>query len=163
MLRLARPPKDYLGKGTISAIQMTDEFLLSTGDKNSTPPHLSVWVESCTTPAQAYRFLQENSPNSERKLVLRLRVDEIRMLAVMVNNVEYKTLLDVLWVHLFEDSIRNIKDQRPGAEGHAGITGLDEKSAPKGLTNGEAKNLRKSLRSQLAELASKDHHLLSLP
>lgn len=53
-----------------------------------------------------------------------------------------------------------IGDSRPGAEGHSGITGLDEKSAPEGLTKAQAKLLRKDIRSKLAELASKDYRLL---
>jgi hypothetical protein len=35
-------------------------------------------VESCTTPEQAYNFLLENKPNSPRRLVLYLPVNEIR-------------------------------------------------------------------------------------
>lgn len=161
VLRLSRPPKDYLEKGNILAIQMEDEFVLSTDDKNSTPPHLSVWIESLTTAEQAYNFLQERSPNSERKLVLRLQVNEIRKIVVPFAREDRDlTFLDVLWIHLFMGE--NIRDLRPGAEGHAGITGLDERSAPEGLTKQQAKNLRKSLRAQLAELASKDHWLLVL-
>lgn len=156
VIRLSRPPKDYLEKGNILAIQMEVAFVLSTDDKNSTPPHLSVWIESFTKPEQAYNFLQERSPNSERKLVLRLQVNEIRKIVVRFERGDRDlTLLDVLWIHLF-------RDLRPGADGHAGITGLDEKSAPEGLTKQEAKNLRKSLRGQLAELASKDNWLLIL-
>ncbi|MCC5644339.1 hypothetical protein LC607_15595 [Nostoc sp. CHAB 5824] len=155
-------PKDYREKGKILAIQLDKEvkaFDLSTSDKKSAPPHLSVWEESLTTAKQAYSFLQENSLC---KLVIRLNVDEVRKIEVVAEDKnKYSGLLDVIWVHLFQESNgKKIKDRRPGAKGHSGITGLDEKSTPEGLTNKQAKNFRKSLRFQLAELASKDHSLL---
>lgn len=155
-------PKDYREKGKILPIQLDTEvktFEMSTSDKKSTPPHLSVWDESLTTAAQAYTFLQENSPC---KLVIRLNVDEVRKIEVLAEDKnKYSGLLDVIWVHLFQESNgKKIRDLRPGAKGHSGITGLDEQSTPEGLTNRQAKNFRKSLRFQLAELASKDHSLL---
>ncbi|NJK30859.1 MAG: hypothetical protein HC940_12295 [Acaryochloris sp. SU_5_25] len=55
-----------------------------------------------------------------------------------------------------------VRDDRPGVEGHSGITGLDKTASPGELTNAQAKLLRKDLRSQLAELACKDHFLLDL-
>jgi len=162
VLRLARPPKDYQEKRNILAIQLDVEFELSSQDKKTTPPHLSVWVESFTTPEQAYGFLQENTPNSPRRLILRLKVDDIRKIVASPGNGNtYLNLLDVLWVHRFENyNGKLVRDRRPGAEGHSGITGLDEKSAQEGLTKGQAKLLRKDLRSKLAELASRDHHFL---
>lgn len=162
VLRLARPPKDYLEKRNILAIQLDVEFELSSEDKKSAPPHLSVWVESFTTPQQAYGFLQENIPNSIRRLVLRLKVDNVRkIIASPGNGNTYSNLLSVVWVHLFKNSNgKLVRDRRPGAEGHSGIIGLDEKSAPEGLTKAQAKLLRKDLRSKLAELASRDHHFL---
>lgn len=143
-------------KRNILAIQIDVEFELSSKDKQSIPPHLSVWVESFTTPEQAYSFIQENTPNSPRRLILRLKVDEIRKIVASLGNGNiYPNLLDVIWVHLFKNSSgKLIRDRRPGAEGHSGITGLDEKSPPEGLTKGQAKLLRKDLRSKLAELAS---------
>ena len=133
VLRLA----NLSSKGGISAIALK-EFELSTRDKEANPPHLSVWVEDCTTPEQAYRFL----PNSNRKFVLRLRVNEICML---------ESHIQVWWIHLYIDiNGRRERDYRPGACGHSGIVGLDRNSIPD-------KNLRKSLRSQLAEIASRDY------
>lgn len=161
ILRLANVPKDYREKGKILAIQLGEvkAFELSSLDKKTPPPHLSVWDESLTTAKQAYSFLQENSPC---KLVIRLNVAEVRKIEVIAENTnKYSELLDVIWVHLLKESNgKKIEDRRPGAKGHSGITGLDEQSTPEGLTNRQAKNFRKSLRFQLAELASKDHSLL---
>ena len=154
VLRLARPPKDFAEKGNILAIQLEEEFTLSSDDKTSVPPHLSVWVDSLTTPEQAYKFLSENSP---RKLVLRLKVNEICKIKANSGECVYPHLLKVIWVYLFQEIEGElVRDCRPGADGHSGITGLDEKSVPAGLTNRQQKNLRKDLRVQLAELASKD-------
>lgn len=162
VLRLARPPKDYAEKGKILAIQLDAEFELSSKDKKSVPPHLSLWVESLTTPKQAYSFLQENASDSPRKLILRLKVDEIlKIVGCSGEGRIHHNLLNVIWVHLFRSiSGKMVRDRRPGAEGHSGITGLDEKSASEGLTKSQAKLLRKDLRSKLAELASRDCSLL---
>ncbi|TAG92816.1 MAG: hypothetical protein EAZ09_16085 [Oscillatoriales cyanobacterium] len=154
VLRLARPPKDFAENGNISAIQLNEEFTLSSDDKMSYPPHLSVWVDSLTTPEQAYKFLAENSP---RKLVLRLKVNEICKIQGNFGESTYPNLLNVIWVHLFDEiDGKRIRDCRAGADGHSGIIGLDEKSVPEGLSKNQQKILRKDLRSKLAELASKD-------
>ena len=160
VFRLARLPKDFAQKGNISAIQLQldEEFTLSTLDKKSVPPHLSVWVESQTKPEQAYCFLTENAPNSPRKLVLRLPVQEIRdLVGCSGQGTIHSQILDVIWVFLFENSEKRVSDRRPGADGHSGITGLDENSAPSGLTKTQAKLLHKDLRSKLADIASKNH------
>lgn len=161
VLRLAKPSKDFAEKGNILPIQLDEEFNLSTTDQKSTPPHLSVWVESMTTPQQAYDFLGTDSP---RKLVLRLNVKETREIQGNCGADTYSNLLDVIWVHLFDESPEKcIRDSRPGADGHSGIIGLDEKSVKSvtdKLTNREQKNLRKDLRSKLAELASKNYFAL---
>jgi hypothetical protein len=159
VLRLARPPKDFSEKRSISAIQLTEEFALSSEDKKSVPPHLSVWVDSLTTPEQAYSFLGENS---SRKLVLRLQVEEIRRTEGNCGETSYSGLLDVIWVHLFQSiDGRSVKDSRPGADGHSGIIGIDEGSAPTGLSKNQKKLLRKDLRSKLADIASKDCFLIT--
>jgi len=54
VLRLVRLPKDFTENFKILAIQLDEEFTLSSNDKNSVPPHLSVWVSFLTTPEQAY-------------------------------------------------------------------------------------------------------------
>ncbi|HEY9852966.1 MAG TPA: hypothetical protein V6D28_26075 [Leptolyngbyaceae cyanobacterium] len=156
VLRLARLPKDFAEKGNISAIQLEDEFNLSTLDKESVPPHLSVWVDSLTTPEQAYKFLPVNSP---RRLALRLKVNEIRKIQGNSGQCVYPNLLNVIWVYILQPQQVNgksVRDRRPGAEGHSGITGLDEESVPNELTKSQKKLLRKDLRAQLAEIASKD-------
>lgn len=163
VLRLAQPPKDFAEKGNILAIQLDTEFELSSKDKESVPPHLSVWAEFLTTPEQAYTFLQENAPNSPRKLILSLKVYEIlKLVGSSGDGRTHPDLLNVIWVHLFRKlDGKMVRDCRPGAEGHCGITGLDEKSAPDGLTKAQAKLLRKDLRSKLAEIASKNYRLLN--
>lgn len=152
VIRLGRLPKDYKEKGQISAIQLTEEFALSSQDRESTPPCLSVWVDALTTPEQACSFLPKNSP---RKLVLRLKIEEILKIEGRSRDGEiHPNLLNIIWVHLMQDvNGKRVRAHRPGAEGHAGITGLDERSVPDKL-------LRKDLRSKLAELASKDCYLL---
>ncbi|MBW4635962.1 MAG: hypothetical protein KME30_29995 [Iphinoe sp. HA4291-MV1] len=162
VFRLARLPKDFSEKGKVLAIQLDGEFELSTQDKQSNPPHLSVWVDSLTTHEQAYNFLTENTPNSQRKLVLRLFVQEIReIVGCSGEGRTYNNILNVIWVFLYKYTDKQcIRDKRPGANGHSGITGLDEKSAPKELTTKQAKLLRKDLRSKLAEIASKNTSIL---
>ncbi|MEG4582985.1 hypothetical protein QUA71_25720 [Microcoleus sp. MON1_C5] len=155
VLRLARPPKDFAEKGNILAIQLEEDFNLSTEDKKSVPPHLSVWVDYLTTPEQAYKFLPENSP---RKLVLCLKVNEIRQIQANSGQCVYPNLLNVIWVYIYcKVKDKSVKDPRPGAEGHAGITGLEEDSVTNELTKSQKKLLRKDLRSKLAELASKNY------
>ncbi|WP_414515861.1 hypothetical protein [Nostoc sp. PCC 9305] len=157
VIRLARLPKDFLEKKKVLPVQLDKELEPSTQDKDSKPPHLSFWVEFLTTPNQAYNFLRENNPNSDKKLVLRLKVEEIRKVVGIVDKENtYPELLDVIWVFL-EKSVR---DSHPGAKGHSGIIGLFEQSLPSGLTKGQSKLLRKYLRSKLAELASKDCFML---
>lgn len=158
VIRLARPPKDFSEKRAILAIQLGEEFTLSSEDKKSAPPHLSVWADSLTTPKQAYSFLEENSP---RKLVLCLKVEEIRETKGNFGEDSYSCLLDVIWVYIFQNiDGEPVRDKRPGADGHSGIIGLDENSAPKELTAKQKKLLRKDLRSKLAEIASKDCFLI---
>ncbi|MBW4426871.1 MAG: hypothetical protein KME50_21090 [Nostoc desertorum CM1-VF14] len=157
VIRLARLPKDFLENKKVLAVQLEPELQPSTEDKESKPPHLSFWVEFLTTPEQAYNFLQERKPDSDKKLVLRLQVSEIRKVVGIADAEKtYPGLLDVIWVFL-EKAVR---DERPGAKGHSGIIGLFEQSLPSELTQRQAKNLRKDLRSKLAELASKDCFLL---
>ncbi len=154
VIRLGRMPKDFQESGKISAIQLSDwkVFELSSLDKKAIPPHLSVWVDALTTPEQAYSFLPENS---SCKLVLRLKVEEIReVVGCSSDGTKHAKLLDVIWVHLKQNiNGEEVQDCRPGAEGHAGITGFDEQS----ISN---KILRKDLRSKLAELASKECYVL---
>ncbi len=145
IIRLGRVPKDFPEDGKVLAIQLGDCFKLSTKDKEGDPPHLSVWVNALTTPEQAYVFLETKHLQT---LVLQLEVYEIRaIVGHSGKNMMHPGLLDVLWVHLAS------QDGVLGFRGHAGITGLDKQSSPEKL-------LRKDLRAQLAELASKNCYLL---
>ncbi|MEH2295072.1 hypothetical protein [Nostoc sp.] len=157
VIRLAQVPKDFSEKKKVLAVQLDKQLEPSTQDKESKPPHLSFWVEFLTTPEQAYNFIREKKPNSDKKLVLRLQVNEIREIVGIADTEKtYPRLLDVIWVFL-EKAVR---DERLGAKGHSGIIGLFEQSLPSVLTQRQAKNLRKDLRSKLAELASKDCFML---
>jgi hypothetical protein len=143
VLRIAAVPKDFQETG-----QMNPEvFALSTEDRLETPPRLSVWAEKLTTPEQAWLFMG-GRPNY--RLALRLNVDAIRTLRP---NPELPDVpnLDVQWHVLRDEDAR--ADARPGAEGHAGITGLEAGSAAQ----------RKSFRRKLARLASQDVHWIAPP
>jgi hypothetical protein len=159
VLRLARIPKDYKEKRNILAIQLDKDFELSSKDKISIPAHLSVWVKSYIDAKQAYEFLLKNNPDSDRKLVLYLSVDKIRKIVGYAEEKKmYWNLLDVLFINLEVN-----KNSSEKVFGHAGITGLDidnNQQNTSGLSKREAKNLRKDLRSKLAEIASKEHHLV---
>jgi hypothetical protein len=134
VFRLARPSKDFEVKKSVIAISF-EAFEMSSADKAGTPPHLSIWVEGCTTPLEAYAFLKPDSPN---KIICWLNVGDIRSICIEIDKVIHRNLLDVIWV--------NISDLRAGAQGHSGIMGLDQ----------NLKLLRKDLRFKLAELANKN-------
>jgi hypothetical protein len=166
VLRCVEPPHDYRLGALILPVQMSQigdsGFGLSSADKASTPPHLSVWVDALTTPEQAYRFLPENRAKP-KNLVLRISVRSIKQIVARESDsdVDYPGLLDVIWVH--------IDRSEPGAKGHAGITGLDDASIKKvlqsrgyqTLTKKQIRDIRKDLRLQLAELASQDARWLN--
>ena len=102
-----------------------DQFDLSTLDRNSTPPSLSVWSEELTTLVQARRFLN----NPEKTHAALLRVEDVKGIRPSPDNVEIPSL-NVVWEVLWSDEKAHIRDSRPGAEGHAGIRGLNK---PHGL------------------------------
>jgi hypothetical protein len=160
VIRLARLPKDFEEKGQILAIQVNasaEDFALSSTDRKSLPPHLSVWAEYLTTPEQAYSFLPSNSSS---RLAFRLNVGDIcSIVGSLDQERKFPNLLNVIWIFLAERDRQN----RPGAEGHAGITGLCQGSMPVDLLERESKKLRKDLRSKLAELASKEPSILITP
>lgn len=111
-------------------------FELSSADKESNPPSLSVWVRENTTPEQAFALLGANPKYTHYFL---LSVNDVRLVRPEPEN-DTVPSLDVIWVPL--DS------KAPGAEGHAGLTGLNR---PPGLP----KDLYHSLRRQLPDLANK--------
>jgi hypothetical protein len=88
-----------------------------------------------------------------KRLVLRLRVNEVRDITSKLGDTIYSDLLDVIWIGILET--------KSGAEGHAGITGLNrDTDAPENLTKAQKKLLFKDMRFQLSELASQDCWLL---
>jgi len=158
VFKLACPPSDFEENGEVLAVHLESAFILSTKDKESVPPHLSVWIESLTTYQQAYSFLSENS---NLTLVLRLNVDKIRKINISFGEIDYSNLLNVIWVYIFQDiNSQQVPDSRPGAIGHAGIIGLDDKSAPTHLSKKQKQAFRKRLRVELAKLASHDCFLI---
>jgi hypothetical protein len=126
-LRLSARPKDFHVNGRASP----KAFELSTTEKQDKPRKLSVFAESLTTPKQAWIIA---GAREHHELVLRLSVDAIRALRPGADVPNAETL-DVVWHH--------IANTRPGAEGHAGITGLD----------GTDRKIRKIYRWKLADIA----------
>ena len=140
VLRVAVLDAEFQASGRASPAA----FELSSEDKKGVPPRLSVWVERLTTPAQAWSLMGENP---DYQLALRLNVDAIRSLRPEPEAASVPSL-DVEWEPLMTRSAdrRWIPDSRPGAEGHAVITGL--------MRGGAVSRIHtKSLRSQLADLA----------
>jgi len=144
--RMAHLNKDYFKNdgqkiGALPAAFDVEEenFRLSTTDEKSKPPHLSVFEHSLTTDLQAFRLTGE-----KKHLVLPLYAGEVREL---ICDSTKKTELNVQWFTAFvNDRDRGlIIDERPGANGHAGITGLEK-----------AKPIRKFCRLKLAEMAAKN-------
>mgnify|MGYP001610239370 FL=1 len=127
VLRLSARPKDFDVNGKAPPIA----FKLSTTETQEKMPRLSVFAESLTTPEQAWIIA---GAKKNHELVLRLSVDAIRALWPGADVASAETL-DVVWDH--------IPDPRPGAEGHAGITGLDVAD----------RTIRKIYRWKLAEIA----------
>lgn len=122
-----------------------DEFELSTLDKQSELQSLSVWAERLTSPEQAREFMGEKK--DAYSLFCSFMVDQIRALRPDPDNKDVGSL-DVVWDPLVVmQGETGAPDPRPGAEGHAGITGL---LRPLGLP----KPHFFSLRSQLADLAN---------
>ncbi|MGB0561800.1 MAG: hypothetical protein ACPGVO_08350 [Spirulinaceae cyanobacterium] len=149
---MARLSKDFDTNNRVSANQIQlsqDMFALSSGDKKSTPPHLSVWAEIFTTPKQAHGFLKIAQGKDRRRLILRLGVDKIRALVGNNSIRDYAELLDVIWVYLEGE-----QSKFSGADGHSGITGLESKREGAFAQVENKKYLLKSLRSQLADIAS---------
>jgi hypothetical protein len=140
VLRLAVLTQDIRETGRPSP----KAFELSSEDRQGTPPRLSVWAERLTTPHQAWLLM---GARPQCRLVLRLGVDTIRSLRPEPDSPDVPAL-DVPWERLMirDENGRLVPDTRPGAEGHAGITGLAREG---GLTRLHTK----SLRSQLADTA----------
>jgi hypothetical protein len=143
VLRLAVASKDFLESGQISP----EAFALSTEDRREDPPRLSVWAEKLTRPEQAWHLMGEKP---SYRLVLRLNVDAVRALRPNPDSPDVPDL-EVQWHTLLTED--GSPDARPGADGHAGITGLHAGSPAQ----------RKSLRRRLARLASENVRWLRSP
>lgn len=124
VLRMAIPP------GIGQSLEIA--FVPSSADEASALSSLSVFAERFTMPEQAQAFV---SPR--HTLALRLPVGAVRSLRPTPDLPEVASL-NVVW-----DLLR---DARPGAAGHAGITGLVR---PQNIP----RSAYRSYRSQLADLA----------
>lgn len=103
MIRLAVPTSD----GKISP----EAFVLSTNDRQQRPPRLSVFGSSRTTAQQAWEILGRKPKHT---IVARIRASRIRSIVPAPNCAPD---LDVRW--------DKIESELPGADGHAGVTGLE--------------------------------------
>src|SRR5437879_331674 len=109
VLRMGIPSMDFALRRKASP----NWFELSTEDKKMDVPRLSVFCEKLTSPRQAWQLL---GSREEYTAVVRLDVDDVREIRPEPDSSEVPSL-DVVW----DDEV----NPGPGAEGHAGITGLD--------------------------------------
>lgn len=105
------------------------DFALSTEDKRAEVPLLSVWATALTPATQAREFMGDAKANY--RLALYLDTTAIRN----IPDVELPRI-DTVWD----------PDDRPGAEGHAGIVGLHR-------PEGRARDQYRRLRVHLARIA----------
>ena len=136
VIRLCERSKDYARTRRVTPLA----FKLTSEDEKHDPPMLSVFAETLTSPRQAWDLMGRRPAY---KLVARLHVDDVRLLRPDGGG-HIEVALDVVWDPLEGD--------RPGADGHAGITGLKQ-------SNPFNRPQRKSLRSKLADLASPSESL----
>ncbi len=137
VLRLLRASKD----GRASELA----FTLSPADEASVLVSLSVFARRLTRTSEALALMEPEKQAAYRRCAL-LGVEAIRALRPSPDSPDVPAL-DVVWDPL--EVSPGQPGPRPGAAGHAGITGL---LRPVGLAN--AKLFYKSLRSQLADLAN---------
>jgi len=118
-------------------------FQMSSDDKESEGKRLSIWVEELTIADQAWEFM---GARPECDAVACLCVDRIRLIPSQPGFDPPR----VEWEQAFtrDTSGSRIPNNRPGAEGHCGITGLDQ--GGDGKTHSRQ---RKAMRSDLADLA----------
>ena len=114
-------------------------FTLSEKDKVGERPLLSVWAIRFTTPQQAIEFIEEEKRGSYQLYAI-MNVGKIRAFRPEPDASDITPYLDVIGDPL--------KDNRPGADGHCGITGLKRQ----GLEFNSKRY--KSLRYQLTDLAN---------
>ena len=138
VLRLLRTSKD----GRASELA----FTLSPADEASALVSLSVFAHRLTTPHVTLSLMEPEKRGAYGRCAL-LSVEAIRALRPSPDSPNVPTL-DVVWDSLGVSP--GEPNTRPGAAGHAGITGL---LRPAGLAN--ARLFYKSLRSQLADMANR--------
>ncbi|MGK5087939.1 hypothetical protein WDW86_10305 [Bdellovibrionota bacterium FG-2] len=126
---------------------------LSTADKASSLPHLSAFEDSLTTPEQSIVL---SGKEKIKSLVCGLEVRAVRASRPIPDSKPEYPSLEVQWFEATVDGPggAKVKDTRPGADGHCGIIGMNWGGKSK-----LDKELRNSLRSQLADLAAKDIRL----
>ena len=110
-----------------------EAFELSSSDKRQNPPRLSVYAASRTTPQQAWEI---GNRNPRFVAVARIATSDVRQLRPDSDRSDIRPF-DVRWDRLTE--------QRPGADGHAGIIGLDQ----------GGRTQRRIYRVKLSDLANK--------
>jgi len=114
-------------------------FALSPKDRE-TSGRLTVWAASLTEPVQAWAFLH-NDPRYSHFATM--NVDAIRSIKLPGGSADDSPLLEIVW-----DPLHGL-EERPGANGHAGIVGLHERA---GVSTAHRKYLRKEL-AKIAQLA----------
>ncbi len=128
--RVNRELLDQLAAG----LSVPDFFNLSSDDKDSPIPHLSMWCEKLTTVAQAWVLSGSRPAN---KYLVRLPVDAVRRVGP----------LDVRWFRALTSGPDGpCLEMRPGWQGHCGVTGLVESTD---------KIARRALRLKLVDIANK--------
>ncbi len=118
------------GAGDSGSAQ-AEMFALSSREKAGSK-RLSVCVVGLCTPDEAWGFL-DNNPKYNWLVIL--GVDDIRSIRLPQRPADFVPL-EVVWHPMHE------LEGKPGADGHAGIVGLDESA---GVTTPERKFLRKEL------------------
>jgi hypothetical protein len=143
VFRLARGtiPKDFEEQRQVLPVS----FELSEADKQDELKSLSVWARDLTEPTQAIAFMTGDT--SRFRMALYLRVQDVVSARPQPDSPDVP-LLDVVWHRLLRDVNGSVVfDDRPGAEGHAGITGLDRPPAV-------SREHYRRLRRRLAELCT---------
>lgn len=140
-----------LGRKTLNGRLDPFVFQLTTKDKADNPPRLSVWDETLTTPLQAWSFAEYSDKYT---CYVTLAVDDIRGITILPT-IPVTEPLNVVW-HPLMVNAHGIQspDQRPGTDGHAGITGIETKTKPAAPD----KPQREYIRFQLVNISTM-HHL----
>jgi len=118
-------------------------FVLGSEDKESEGQRLSIWVEELTIADQAWDFM---GGKPEHNIVACLTVDKILAIPPQPGfeppRVEWEEAL------MIDGEGKQVPNTRPGAEGHTGITGLNQ-----GGDGKIHKRQRSEMRSDLADAA----------